>query len=99
MNINEVSGELFYKYKDYAIFKESRCFTLYKKSVGINPKTREKTEGYTILGYFGTFNLALKKIVDDFPNGDISNPQAIINAIEKVYEGIKEVVNDYGSNR
>lgn len=95
MNINEATGELYYEYKDYAIFKESRCFTLYKKSDGINPKTREKTEGYTILGYFGTFYLALKKIVDDFPNDDISNPQAIINAIEKVYEGIKEVANNH----
>ena len=103
MKIEDARGIKIYEYKEYKIYKEPICFTLYKRVTNINPKTKQSVENHTILGYFGKINLALNKILNDIVNVDISNPQALQNLFTELYQHNKHLAErmeraNYGIN-
>lgn len=72
-------------------------YTIQRLSEGINVKTKEKTETWRVLGYYGTIKRALYSILDRDLLVDLEAVNSLADyraEVENQYETIKALLKD-----
>ena len=76
---------------------DERNITLEKLSHGTNPRTKEPTERWSVVGYFRTFRHALERIIERdmlINENQVDDLQSYLNELRRVHESTRELLKE-----